>query len=70
MLSGEPRSASIRTATKTTLLRLQRKVLLNLMAAHPPMHDAISGAFAHRRGRNSATAAVVNAARPGFDPNC
>lgn len=49
MLSGEPRSASIRTATKTTLLRLQRKVLLNLMAAHPPMHAAIWDAFTRRR---------------------
>jgi CRP-like cAMP-binding protein len=49
MLSGEPRTASIRTATKTTLIRLKRQALLSLMEMHPRMGEAIWGAFAIRR---------------------
>ena len=49
MLSADPRSASIRTATKTTLIRLKRKALLTLMETHPLMREAIWGAFALRR---------------------
>lgn len=49
MLSGEPRTASIRTATKTTLIRLKRKSLLALMATHRQMHETIWGAYARRR---------------------
>lgn len=49
MLSGEPRSASIRTATKTTLIRLKRKTLLSLMETHPQMSDTIWDVFARRR---------------------
>lgn len=49
LLSGEPRSAAIRTATKTTLIRLQRKPLLALLAAHPTLRDAIWNAYNQRR---------------------
>jgi CRP-like cAMP-binding protein len=49
MLSGEPRTASIRTATKTTLIRLKRQTLLSLMEMHPRMGEAIWGAFGLRR---------------------
>jgi hypothetical protein len=49
MLSGEPRTASIRTATKTVLIRLKRRPLLGLMESHPAMRTAIWSAFARRR---------------------
>ncbi|MFN8487406.1 MAG: cyclic nucleotide-binding domain-containing protein [Caldilineaceae bacterium] len=49
LLSGEPRSATIRTATKSTLIRLKRKPLLGLMEAHPAMRDEIWNAYARRR---------------------
>jgi CRP-like cAMP-binding protein len=49
MLSGEPRSASIQTAAKTTLIRLKRAALLPLIDTHPHMREAIWGAFAIRR---------------------
>ncbi|MFN8487408.1 MAG: cyclic nucleotide-binding domain-containing protein [Caldilineaceae bacterium] len=49
LLSGEARSATIRTATKTTLIRLKRKQLITLMATHPTLHTAIWGAYNQRR---------------------
>ncbi|MFN8487404.1 MAG: cyclic nucleotide-binding domain-containing protein [Caldilineaceae bacterium] len=49
MLSGEPRSASIRTAGKATLIRIKRKALLDLMATQPPIREAIWSVFARRR---------------------
>ncbi|MCE7987705.1 MAG: hypothetical protein DYG89_41605 [Caldilinea sp. CFX5] len=49
LLSGEARSATIRTATQTTLIRLQRKQLLQLIATHPTLHTAIWDAYNRRR---------------------
>lgn len=49
MLGGEARGASIRTATKTTLIRVHRAALLNLMRSHEQLSDAIWEPFAARR---------------------
>lgn len=48
MLSGGTRSASIRTATPCTLVRIQRGVLLSLMKKEPELREAIWRAFAAR----------------------
>ncbi len=49
MLSGEPRTASIRTATRCTLIQLKRKALLALMESHPRLKAAIWTAYTQRR---------------------
>ena len=49
LLSGEPRTASIRTANKSTLLQIKRKALLALMETHPRIDAAVWGAYARRR---------------------
>jgi CRP-like cAMP-binding protein len=48
MLSGSTRTASIRTATACTLVRIQRKALFPLMKHEPALRDAIWRAFAAR----------------------
>ncbi len=48
MLSGSTRTASIRTATACTLVRIQRKALFPLMKREPMLRDAIWRAFAAR----------------------
>ncbi len=49
LLSGEPRTASIRTANKSTLLQIKRKALLALMETHPQIGASVWGAYARRR---------------------
>ena len=49
LLSGEVRTAAIRTAIKCTLIRLKRKQLLALMETHPTLRDAIWQAYSRRR---------------------
>jgi hypothetical protein len=49
MLAGEPRSASIRTATRTSLLRLHRRALLGVMDTHAGMRADVWQSFAVRR---------------------
>ena len=48
MLAGERRSASIRTATASTLVRIPREALLPLLGAHAGLHEAVA-TFAERR---------------------
>jgi CRP-like cAMP-binding protein len=48
MLSGSTRTASIRTATPCTLVRIQRDVLLSLMKNEPELRETIWRAFAAR----------------------
>lgn len=48
MLSGSTRTASIRTATPCTLVRVQRDALVALMKDEPALRDAIWRAFAAR----------------------
>lgn len=48
MLSGSTRTASIRTATPCTLVRIQRDVLLSLMKTEPELRETIWRAFASR----------------------
>lgn len=48
MLSGSTRTASIRTATPCTLVRIQRKALFPLMKREPALREAIWRAFAAR----------------------
>lgn len=49
MLAGERRSASIRTATASTLVRIPREVLLPLLGAHAGLHEQVWKTFAERR---------------------
>lgn len=49
MLSGEPRTATIRMATRTSLIRLKRQTLLRLMDTHPILREAIWTAYRERR---------------------
>jgi hypothetical protein len=49
MLAGERRSASIRTATASTLVRIPREALLPLMAAHADLNEHVWKTFAERR---------------------
>jgi hypothetical protein len=49
MLAGERRSASIRTATASVLVRIPRAVLLPLMETHPPLRQGVWRTFASRR---------------------
>lgn len=48
MLSGGARTASIRTAIPTTLVRLRRAALMSLMARDATLRDAVWHAFAAR----------------------
>lgn len=48
MLSGSTRTASIRTATPATLVRVRRDALFPLMEREPALRDAIWKAFAER----------------------
>lgn len=49
MLAGERRSASIRTATASTLVRIPRAALLPLMEANAGLSDGMWRTFAERR---------------------
>lgn len=49
MLAGERRSASIHTATASTLVRLPREVLLPLMDANAGLRQGVWSTFAERR---------------------
>ncbi|KFE64017.1 cyclic nucleotide-binding domain-containing protein [Hyalangium minutum] len=49
MLAGERRSAAIRTATASTLVRIPRSVLLPLLAAHAHLRQGVWQTFAGRR---------------------
>lgn len=49
MLGGERRSASIRTVSASTLLRIPRAVLLPVMEAHAHLRRTVWQAFAMRR---------------------
>jgi CRP-like cAMP-binding protein len=49
MLAGEGRSASIRTATPSTLVRIPRSALLPLMEAHAGLSEGMWRTFAERR---------------------
>jgi len=48
MLSGGARTASIRTATPTTLVRIRRSALMAMMARDATLRDAVWHAFAAR----------------------
>ncbi len=49
MLAGEHRSASIRTATASTLVRIPREALLPLMEANAGLSEHVWQTFAERR---------------------
>lgn len=49
MLSGERRSASVRTATATLLIRISRAALFSILDAHPGLSEIIWKNFAARR---------------------
>jgi CRP-like cAMP-binding protein len=49
MLAGERRSATIRTATGSTLVRIPREVLMPLVEAHPELRQGVWQTFAERR---------------------
>jgi hypothetical protein len=49
MLAGERRSASIRTATSSTLVRIPREVLLPLLDANAGLRQSVWSTFAERR---------------------
>jgi CRP-like cAMP-binding protein len=49
MLAGERRSASIRTATASTLVRIPRAVLLPLLEANAQLRQGVWKTFAQRR---------------------
>jgi CRP-like cAMP-binding protein len=49
MLAGERRSASIRTASASTLVRIPRQVLLPLLEASAPLRQGVWKTFAQRR---------------------
>lgn len=48
-LTGEPRTASARTATRARLLRIGRRALLEAMEADPVLADTIWARYAERR---------------------
>lgn len=48
-LGGEPRTASARTATRATLIRIGRRALLEAMASDPVLADTIWARYAERR---------------------
>jgi hypothetical protein len=49
MLSGERRSASVRTATATLLIQISRPALFSILEAHPELSEIIWKNFAARR---------------------
>jgi CRP-like cAMP-binding protein len=49
MLSGERRSASVRTATATLLIQISRPALFSILEAHPGLGEIIWKNFAARR---------------------
>jgi hypothetical protein len=49
MLSGERRSASVRTATATLLIQISRPALFSILEAHPELNEIIWKNFAARR---------------------
>jgi hypothetical protein len=49
MLSGEPRSASVRTATATLLIQISRAALFSILEAQPKLAEIIWKNFAARR---------------------
>jgi signal-transduction protein with cAMP-binding, CBS, and nucleotidyltransferase domain len=49
MLSGERRSASLRTATGTLLIKISRAALFSILEAHPKLSEIIWKNFAARR---------------------
>jgi hypothetical protein len=49
MLSGERRSATLRTATATLLIRISRAALFSILEAHPKLSEIIWKNFAARR---------------------
>jgi CRP-like cAMP-binding protein len=49
MLSGERRSASLRTATGTLLIKISRAALFSILQAHPKLSEIIWKNFAARR---------------------
>jgi hypothetical protein len=49
MLSGERRSASVRTATATLLIKISRAALFSILQAHPRLSEIIWKNFAARR---------------------
>lgn len=49
MLAGESRSASIRTASASTVVRIPRSVLLPMMEANASLRDGVWSTFAERR---------------------
>jgi CRP-like cAMP-binding protein len=52
MLAGERRSASIRTASASTLVRIPREVLLPLLEANAELRQGVWKTFAQRRFRD------------------
>ncbi len=55
-LGGEPRTASARTATRATLVRIGRRALLEAMAADPTLAREIWARYAERRFEHAAEA--------------
>lgn len=49
MLSGERRSATLRTATATLLIRISRAALFSMLEVHPTLSESIWKNFAARR---------------------
>jgi hypothetical protein len=49
LLSGERRSASVRTATATLLIQISRPALFSILEAHPELNEIIWKNFAARR---------------------
>jgi CRP-like cAMP-binding protein len=49
MLSGDRRSASVRTATATLLIQITRAALFSILEAHPELNERIWKNFAARR---------------------
>jgi CRP-like cAMP-binding protein len=48
LLSSDRRTASVRTATSCTLVRLNRNALVPILRQHPRLHQALWAAFAER----------------------
>ncbi|MGK7294776.1 MAG: cyclic nucleotide-binding domain-containing protein [Candidatus Wenzhouxiangella sp. M2_3B_020] len=65
LLTGQPRSASVRAARDSLLLRLDRESFERLAAAHPTMAVRLAGSIAERlqhrtSGRSTPTRRLVN----------
>ena len=48
LLSGEPRSASIRSATSITLVKISREALKSVLRSHPRLEDELWQVFSQR----------------------